>query len=73
MNFLVNCDCGHTLEYHLSDDGCIHCACSRDRVAALDALVDALRAEGVPQPPPALGISRRTASGTVLRRIVSAD
>ena len=30
-------------------------------------------AEGVPQPAPTLGISRRTASGTVLRRIVTAD
>ncbi len=73
MNFLVNCECGHTLEYHLSDDGCIHCTCSRDRVAALDALVDALRAEGAQPPPATLGISRRTASGTVLRRIVSTD
>ena len=68
MNFLVQCSCGHTLEYHLSDEGCAQCACAFDRSAALDALVDALAAEGAGDGRSA-GITRRTPSGTVLRRI----
>jgi hypothetical protein len=53
MNFLVNCDCGHNLEDHSSDDGCLRCTCAFDRLAALDALVDALRIEGEPAIPAA--------------------
>jgi uncharacterized protein YehS (DUF1456 family) len=67
MNFLVSCDCGHTLEDHYADDGCSRCACTHDRIAALDALIDALRGEGDPAPLP--GITRRTPSGSVLRRL----
>ncbi len=72
MNFLVTCDCGHTLEFHLAGEGCSQCRCDRDRSAALDALVDALRADG-PPPGEMPGITRRTATGSILRRVAAAE
>jgi hypothetical protein len=68
VNFLVQCQCGHSLEEHLAGDGCRLCACTHDRSAALDLLVEALRNEqpaaGAPVP-----ITRRTSTGSVLRRV----
>jgi len=66
MNSLVSCLCGHTLEHHLTDEGCDQCACRQSRTAALDAMIDALRAEAPEEKP---GTFRTTASGIRLRMV----
>jgi hypothetical protein len=43
MDFLISCPCGHTLERHDVRDGCNRCTCSRNRVAALDAVIETIR------------------------------
>jgi hypothetical protein len=43
MDYLIACACGHSLEKHESGDGCERCACPRNRAAALDALIEAVR------------------------------
>jgi len=45
MDFLISCPCGHTLERHGVHDGCGRCACANNRVAALDALIEATKRE----------------------------
>ena len=46
LNFLVQCPCQHTLEYHGDTSGCQQCKCPRDRRTALEALIMTLQ----PQP-----------------------
>jgi hypothetical protein len=45
MNYLISCSCGHTLEQHGIHDGCGRCACPRNRLAALDSVIDKIRTD----------------------------
>jgi len=51
MDYLISCACGHTLEQHGSDNGCEHCPCSRNRVSALEALIEAIREDSTRSQP----------------------
>jgi hypothetical protein len=51
VDYLISCACGHTLEQHDSLDGCVRCACSRDRAAALEAVIETVKHDSpVPDP-----------------------
>jgi hypothetical protein len=47
MDYLISCSCGHTIEQHDFYDGCTRCSCPYHRGAALEALIEATRAESV--------------------------
>ncbi len=71
MGYLTDCDCGHTLEYHLADVGFVRCRWSRACAAALNALLlDVLGTDGTLASTPG-AIERSTGSGTQLSLVVS--
>jgi hypothetical protein len=71
MGYLTDCDCGHTLEYHLADVGFVRCRWSRGCAAALNALLlDVLGTDGSLASTPGI-IERSTDSGNRLSLVVS--
>jgi hypothetical protein len=47
VDYLISCSCGHTIEKHDFYDGCTRCVCPRNRVAALEALLESIKATSV--------------------------
>jgi hypothetical protein len=74
MGYPNECDCGHTLEYHLNDVTFERCPWSRACAAALNAvLLDGLGADGsVIKPRKTFALaSRRTSTGAMLSLVIS--